>query len=138
MNGLGPAVYLDTTAMVKLVRQEAGSDGVRSLLETTDAVPVSSQIAEIELMRAVRRHSPELSDPARSLLDEIVLLPLTAEMRVRAQFIKPVSVRSLDSVHMATALEISSHLAHFATYDQRMAEASAAAGLPVVSPSDPA
>lgn len=138
MTELGPAVYLDTSALVKLIRQEAGSSGVSSLLETTGAVPASSQIAEVELMRAVRRHSPELSDQARSLLDEIVLLPLTAEIRTRAQFISPTSIRSLDAIHMATGLGISPHLAYFVTYDRRMAEAAETTGLPAMSPADPA
>jgi len=52
----------------------------------------------------------------------------------RAVAIRPDAVRTLDAIHIATALEIGGELEAFVTYDGRQAEAAALAGLPVESP----
>jgi uncharacterized protein len=43
-------------------------------------------------------------------------------------------MRTLDAIHLAAALEIVLELEAFVTYDQRLADAAAAAGIPTVAP----
>jgi uncharacterized protein len=54
--------------------------------------------------------------------------------RILARTIKPVTVRSLDAVHLGTALHSRRGLTSFVTYDKRLLDAARAAGLPVGSP----
>lgn len=48
--------------------------------------------------------------------------------------IRPVTIRSLDAIHLSTALSIRRSLTSFVTYDKRLLDAAVTAGLPVASP----
>jgi uncharacterized protein len=80
-----------------------------------------------------------LSSIARlpAVLDAIELVGLTAPIRARARAVQPVTVRSLDAIHLATALAAGDPRTMLVTYDRRLAAAAAAAGLPVSMPSSP-
>ncbi len=134
MSDLAAAMYLDTSALVKLVKPEPGSAELVALIEGTDLHPASAEIAELELLRSVRRHAPDRLERARRILDDLILLPLTRAIRARAVTIDPPTVRSLDAIHLATAIEIRPHLSAVITYDNRMSEAAAASGLPLLRP----
>lgn len=68
------------------------------------------------------------------MLDLIDLVDLDSGIRILAQTVGPASVRSLDAIHLATALRIRQQLASFVTYDRRLADAATAAGLTVDMP----
>jgi predicted nucleic acid-binding protein len=70
-----------------------------------------------------------------AVLDQIDLIDLGSGIRILAQTVEPVTVRSLDAIHLATALHYRSGLTSFVTYDKRLLNAAQAAGLPVDSPS---
>lgn len=137
MNELGPAIYMDASALVKLARPEPESSGLAAFINEKPGVLTSSVISEVELVRAIRRSSPEQEPAARNLVGRLVLLPLTTEIRVRAQRLTPTTVRSLDAIHIGTALEIAGDLGAIVTYDQRMIEAAELFGLPVSTPGVP-
>jgi predicted nucleic acid-binding protein len=61
------------------------------------------------------------------------LVELDAGIRILAQT-KPATVRSLDAIHLATALRIRPKLTSFVTYDKRLADAAQAAGITVDMP----
>jgi predicted nucleic acid-binding protein len=69
-----------------------------------------------------------------AVLDLIDLIPLDPPVRILAQNARPVTVRSLDAIHLGTALHARQALTSFVTYDKRLLDAAAAAGLPVDSP----
>lgn len=134
MNDLGAPTYLDTSALAKLLWEEPESDTLRASIEGSDTVLTASELVEIELMRAMNRRSDSNSDLVRRLLKKLVILPLTESMKSRAQVLGPPTIRSLDAIHLATALEIAPLLAALVTYDQRMIKAGRNLGLPVSSP----
>lgn len=68
------------------------------------------------------------------MLDLIEFVDLDAGVRLAAQAVAPASVRGLDAIHLATALHLGSQLTTFVTYDRRLADAVAAAGLPIAMP----
>jgi uncharacterized protein len=68
------------------------------------------------------------------VLDQIDLIDLGPRIRILAQTAKPATVRSLDAIHLGTALYSRSQLTSFVTYDKRLRDAADAAGLPVDSP----
>ncbi len=76
--------------------------------------------------------------PCRALqrvLDLIELVDLDPRIRLHAQAVRPATVRSLDAIHLGTALHAGDRLTSFVTYDMRLSGAAAAAGLPVDVPS---
>ena len=68
------------------------------------------------------------------MLSGIEVVGVNARLADRAAGIAPATVRTLDAIHLATAVSMGSALASFVTYDERLAEAARALGLPVVAP----
>jgi predicted nucleic acid-binding protein len=68
------------------------------------------------------------------VLDLIDLLGPSPRVRMLARTVQPVTVRSVDAIHLGTALAIGRKLTSFITYDRRLLEAATAAGLPAASP----
>jgi uncharacterized protein len=91
-------------------------------------------LTEIESFRALARYAPEGVSRRSAVLDQIDLTDLGPRIRTLARTAKPVTVRSLDAIHLATALHSRSELTSFVTYDKRLLDAAQAAGLPVSSP----
>jgi uncharacterized protein len=128
-------IYLDSSAAVKLVHAEAESQALRDWLdERADTGWVSSVLLEIETHRALGRYSPAALVRLPQVLDLIDLVDLTPAIRARAQAVDPVTVRSLDAIHLATALHIRGQLTAFVAYDSRLSEAARTTGLPVQVP----
>lgn len=103
-------IYLDSSALVKLVHPEPDSASLVSWL--TAALPkvpaVLSTVFLFDIDAAIRRAAATMTDPL---------------------------LRSLDALHLATALEFGSELHAFVAYDKRLlAAATAAAGLPTARP----
>jgi predicted nucleic acid-binding protein len=127
-------IYLDSAAIVKLVHAESESHALRQWLDERAEVGwVSSVLAEIESFRALVRHVPGAVSRLPRVLDLIDLLELDAGARILAQTVRPATVRSLDAIHLATALRVQP-LTSFVTYDKRLADAARIAGLTVDAP----
>lgn len=127
-------IYLDSAAVVKLVHEEDESKALRAWLNQRIETPwVSSVVLDVEAFRVLARHDASFVKGLRSVLDMIELVELNPGIRILAQTVKPAAVRSLDAVHLGTALSITGITA-FVTYGKRLADAAARAGLPVYSP----
>lgn len=128
-------IYLDSAAVVKLVHAEAESQELRDWLDKrAETGWTSSVLLEIESSRALARYAPEAVARLHLVLDLMELVELDADIRILAQTVRPVTVRSLDAIHLATALRIRSRLTSFVTYDKRVADAAQTAGLTVDMP----
>jgi uncharacterized protein len=127
-------VYLDTSAFVKLVIPEPETAALVTAL-TPKALLVASEILEVEALRATRRSTGEDGTAAaRTQLAGVRLLPLTDQIRRRACELEPPTLRSLDAIHIATALDLGERLGCIYAYDVRMATAARQAGLRVYAP----
>lgn len=128
-------IYLDSAAVVKLVHAEPESPALRAWLdERAETGWVSSVLAEIESFRALAKYAAEAVTRLHPVLDQIDLIDLSPRVRILAQTVRPVTVRSLDAIHLGTALSIRRSLTSFVTYDKRLQDAAVAAGLPADSP----
>jgi uncharacterized protein len=128
-------IYLDSAAIVKLVHAEAESAALRAWLgERADTGWISSVLAEIESFRALTRYAPEAAARLPAVLDQIDLIGLDAPVRILAQTVRPATVRSLDAIHLGTALHTRQLVTSFVTYDKRLLDAALAAGLPAEAP----
>ena len=82
----------------------------------------------------MRRATPDLVPQARRVVAQLTVVELSQPIRARAALMDPESLRSLDAIHLATALEVREELAGLLTYDARMAGAARTFGLPVLAP----
>jgi predicted nucleic acid-binding protein len=131
---LGDPVYCDSSALVKLVLPERESGPLSTYLDDRSTQMASSELCEVELVRAVARANSNLIDPALDLLTRTVLLPATSSVKSRAAHLKPESIRSLDAIHVSTALEIQADLKVLVSYDRRLLEVAERFGIKTVSP----
>lgn len=128
------AFYVDTSALVKLVVAEAETGALRAWITDKEPVLAASDLVRTELMRAVRRAVPERATAARLVLDALTLLTATSAVFDAAGRLDPAILRSLDALHLASALELGDDLDGFVTYDERLAEAARAQGMMVIAP----
>jgi uncharacterized protein len=129
-------LYLDTAALVKLVRRETESDALADwLTERSDAPWVTSTLAEVELGRALRRTDPELLSGVPALLPRLYRCEIDATVRATAAAFSDPALRTLDAIHLATALVVlGDELTAFVTYDQRLLASAQDRGFPVATP----
>jgi uncharacterized protein len=128
-------IYLDSAAVVKLVHAEDETAALRSWLdERAEAAWISSVLTEIESFRALCRYAPDAAARLPAVLDQIELIDLDSSIRILAQTVRPVTVRSLDAIHLGTALHVRHVLTSFVTYDKRLLDAALAAGLTADAP----
>lgn len=128
-------IYLDTAALVKLVRREAASDDLVDWLAEHHELLVSSALVEVELPRAIRRTEPELLAGVPGVLGRLAVYDVDEVVRAAAAAYADPVLRSLDAIHLATAdAVLGDDLAAFVTYDRRLADSAAALGMPVESP----
>jgi predicted nucleic acid-binding protein len=131
--------YADASALVKLVRDEPESPGLRMYFEGADLV--SCELVLTEVPRAIRRaagHDPRLPldtliARAGEIIDALALLPLGRGMLAAAGALSEPALRALDAIHVAAAA-LASPVDAFVTYDERQAAAARLAGLRTVSP----
>jgi predicted nucleic acid-binding protein len=129
-------IYLDSSAVVKLCHVEPETAALTGWLnaQSRETVRISSALARIEVARALLRVDPRalanlplvLAGMATIAIDEPVVAAAAA-------FTEPL-LRSLDAIHLASALRLGPELTSFVTYDKRLATISAGFGLPVLAP----
>ncbi len=128
-------IYLDSSALLKLLHEEAESAALTDwLAERTGTPVVSSELAKVEVVRACRRINPATLTEATALLAGLDLVPLSGAVIDEAANVGGTTLRSLDAIHLASALSIHAELSAFVAYDQRLTEAASAAGLRLLSP----
>jgi predicted nucleic acid-binding protein len=124
--------YVDASAFAKLILAEPESSAMRAILPHTPLV--SSAILVTEFVRAVRRHHPDRTDEALRKLELVDTVPIGGDVILAAGMIGAPILRSLDAVHLVTALMVKRHVSPLITYDRRLAAAAQAVGLEVASP----
>jgi predicted nucleic acid-binding protein len=128
-------IYFDTSALAKLVIEEDETPALQEWLrEIPDAVLLSSNLIRIEMARTVLRRNPGAIFQVKRVLADVRRIALTNEVLEVAAQIQPPGLRSLDAVHLASALKFYDRLTAFVTYDERLSAAADAMGLPAVSP----
>lgn len=129
------ALYLDTSAIVKLIVDEAESAALVASLDP-DARHVTSRIATVEVMRAAARHGGVDVGRVLAVLDALDMIELDEDVAVRAGSVAPTDLRALDAIHLASAIGIRRELRSFIAYDDRLVAAARVHGLPIASPAD--
>ena len=125
--------YLDASALVKIIAPEQESHALLVWLRSRGRL-ATSVIARVEVGRVLLRLNLQPTARASALLAAVDEVPLSSAIVDRAAAIMPAELRSLDAIHLASALELSADLDVVVTYDRRMADAARNLGLRVVAP----
>ena len=130
-------IYLDTSALVKLIRLESESTALADWLDArTESRWITSTLTEIELPRAIRAIAPEGLASVPGVLARLDRFEIDDVVRATAAAYSDPTLRSLDAIHLATAqiATAAAPLIAFVTYDRLLGDAAAAAGLVVTAP----
>jgi predicted nucleic acid-binding protein len=126
--------YVDSSALLKLAVREPETAALEAQLLEYGGL-VSSRLAVLECRRAARRASHRrLLQTVDAVLEAIYLLDITQPILERAAALDPPLLRSLDAIHLATALSTDDATMEVITYDDRLAEAARANGLAALQP----
>ncbi len=123
---------MDASALVKLVVEEAESSAVRTVVRDWPH-RASSIIARVELPLAVRRSA---TSEFGALLDDVLRATAVIELNhdVTSRAVSLAGLKSLDAIHLGSAMSLGDELGAFLTYDRRLQVAAANAGVPVLAP----
>jgi len=128
------ATYLDSSAIVKLAVAEPESAALlRSLRRRR--ILVSSALARAEVARALLPLGEQAVRRGQEVLARLELIRVSDRVLAAAGALRPAELRTLDAIHLATALELGGDLARLVTYDERLREAARAVGCPATAPS---
>jgi uncharacterized protein len=124
--------YLDASAFVKLVLDEPESQALDVALD--DWRWTSSVLLEVEATLTVRRRDPNRLDALRALLGAVRTIEIDVEVRRAAANLGEPGLRTLDAIHLATALSLGERCGTVFAYDDRLIAAARAHGLGVTVP----
>ncbi len=128
-------IYLDSSALMKMVRREDETVALGEwLARRTEQQVVSSELARVEVLRAARRVGGPAMAEARAVVADLDLIPLDHAVQDVACDIGGLALRTLEALHLASALLLGAQLTAFIAYDHRLADAARAAGLTVATP----
>jgi predicted nucleic acid-binding protein len=128
-------IYCDSSALLRLIFLERETADLRRWLVDRPGNPViSSVLAKVEVLRGCRRINVGALPQAHALLADIQLIPLSGSVIDEASGLADPQLRSLDALHLSSALSIGLVLTAFIAYDRRLAAAADAAGLTTIQP----
>ncbi len=128
------ALYLDSSAFVKLVVEETESAAVRTFLANRGGRRVSSALLRTESLRAVRHLGPDALATVREGLRRVDLIGIDDRILDAAGTLEPQVLRTLDAIHLATAMAVGDDLEAIVTYDEQMVDAARLMGLSTATP----
>ena len=127
------AAYVESSALAKLVFDEDGSGALSEAIRAHDPV-VSSDLTTVEVARAARRARGDVGlAQARAAMLRVSTMAINRTVVDLAATLEPLAPRSLDAIHVATALVLQEDVV-FYSYDARTLDAAQSAGLMTASP----
>jgi uncharacterized protein len=126
-------IYVDTSALLKLLRSETHSEALAAYLADRDDL-VSSTLLAVELRRSALRSVPQSLPRVDILLSRVDMIDMDDVVVESASRLPDPTLRSLDAIHLATALLVRDEVDVLLTYDERLADAARAHRLPTAAP----
>ncbi|MDZ7673750.1 MAG: type II toxin-antitoxin system VapC family toxin [Acidimicrobiales bacterium] len=134
--------YVDTSTLLKLVVEEAGSDAAAVIWDSADALAsVGLVVVEARAALAAARRAGRLTEPqhreakqeAATLIEELHLVEVTHELVIAAaELAEAENLRGYDAVHLAGALLVGAEVCTSA--DDALCEAASGRGLHIANP----
>lgn len=131
---MGAFAYLDASAIAKLVVADLETAALERYCTAVDGL-LTSRLGALETKRAAQRAGDRrILQRVDEVLESFVLVDVTRHLLIQSASVEPSSLRTLDALHLATALGLDLPDMTFVTYDKRLADAARAAGLVVKQP----
>ena len=128
-------IYLDSSALMKLVWREKETAALREWLSLRPELPViTSELGRVEVLRAARRVGGQVLTEARAVVGDLDLVPLDRAVQDLACDLGDPQLPTLYALHLASAVLLKDELTAFVAYDHRLAIAAQTVGLPVAVP----
>lgn len=131
-------IFLDSAAIVKMIRREAESAALESwLTQQPDKELVASSLVLTEVPRALRRSDPGRLAAVPTVLARLDRIPVDDTVLATAAAYADPMLRTLDAIHLASAQSMvleGMELTALVTYDKRLLAAAADIGLPTAAP----
>lgn len=124
--------YLDTSAALKLLVDEAESDALARTIDDEQPDLVACWLLETEMRRAAQRDGTLTQELVSDLLDGVALYEVPGSLFREAGRLPGADLRSLDALHLAAAIRIG--VDHLVTYDARMQDSARLLGVSVLAP----
>ena len=128
-------VYVDTSAFLKLFIFEPGSEAMLQLSLMHLGNLASSDLLIAETLGTLNRSELDVSD-AKAALRAVHLMPIRRDILDEAAELSKFGLRTLDGIHLATAISVKSNLNAFITFDHKLAEVALQLGLKVIEPGE--
>lgn len=127
-------VYVDSSFLVSALTPDDPGHQVAAQALIDAPSRVSSVLSEVEVARALRRRraDPRVRAAGRRLVASCELVEVDDRIRAAAAESGPSVLRSLDAIHLASAL--AAGVGRFLTFDARQRVAAEDAGLDVTHP----
>jgi uncharacterized protein len=127
-------VYIDTSALGRSLLEEPDRPAIERAIEDFTS-RISSSLLRVELRRLGLRHG--MLERVGPLLAGISLIPLDEQILTTAETLTPSTVATLDAIHLATAIRLSTsgELDALMTYDKQLAAGAREHSITVLSPS---
>jgi uncharacterized protein len=129
----GRTVYIDSSALVKLVVPEPETTALRTELAAWERY-VSSALVQTEVVRACARVSVAARRIAERLVTTLDLVAVDDEILNAAARLKPLELRTPDAIHVASAQALGATLGVVIAYDERLVQAARTAKLATTEP----
>ncbi len=126
-------VYLDASALVKLVAPEEETDALAAFLAQHRS-QATSVIGLVEVRRAAARRPGVAAERVEDVLERISVIGFDLATAAAAGSIGQVALRTLDAIHLASAAALGPDLEAFVTYDHRLADAARVLGMRDAAP----
>ena len=127
-------IYIDSSAILKLIVQEKESDAGRSI---SRARFITSEISRVEIIRTVLRNEPKALKAAEGVLKNINILAIDSATLTQAERLpERINIRALDAIHLASAGKFGLRINSILTYDKQMAKAARELGFEVLAPTE--
>ena len=125
---------MDASAIVKLVLSENESPALRRYLRRKRRPLVTRALARTEVARALLPFGAMTIARGYQTLQTLTVIRINDRILLRAGTMPPTELRTLDAIHLATAVQLGDDLGRVCTYDERMRTAATALGLTVIAP----
>ena len=123
--------YIDSSAILKFVFAEPER---AALVKALTQPAISSELARLEVKRAVHRINPKDIALANQELTRINFVTISDQVLSTAEaFTANISLATLDAIHVATALTLGSKIEGIITYDKQMIANAQNMGIRVLS-----
>lgn len=124
--------YADSSAILKLLIVEKESAALTDFIDFTIK---SSALTRVEVIRVLHKIAPEKIDRAQIILAGIDLTPLNpAILSMAENFAPAITLKSLDALHVATAIFLDKSVEGVITYDKAMIKNAKDLRIKVASP----